>query len=132
MLKHKTAMLIIGTTHQPSNGKKGLNIMTLEQIKKLAVCQTSGVAADIQDNPAALKYVIQCLQRLYGGDYGEVPAGDTDANNAELAAGEGRIVARYKAAYSLREDIYIIAVFSESMAGNIDANNIMILYVSEY
>lgn len=106
--------------------------MTLEQIRERQVFQTRGIAADIKDNPAAYRYVLECLQRLYKGDYGTVPAEDTDANNSELAAGEGRIVARYKAAEGLQEDIYIIAAFSESMADNLDANNTMIMYVSEY
>lgn len=106
--------------------------MKLEQIRQREVYQTRGIAADIKDNPAAYRYVLQCLQRLYSGDYGTIPAEDTDANNSELAAGEGRIVARYKAAEGLQEDIYIIAAFSESMADSIDANNTMIMYVSEY
>lgn len=106
--------------------------MKLEQIRQREVYQTRGIAADIKDNPAAYRYVLQCLQRLYSGDYGTIPADDTDANNSELAAGEGRIVARYKAAEGLQEDIYIIAAFSESMADSIDANNTMIMYVSEY
>lgn len=106
--------------------------MKLEQIRQREVYQTRGIAADIKDNPAAYRYVLQCLQRLYSGDYGTIPAEDTDANNSELAAGEGRIVARYKAAEGLQEDIYIIAAFSESMADSLDANNTMIMYVSEY
>ena len=106
--------------------------MKLEQIRQREVYQTRGIAADIKDNPAAYRYVLQCLQRLYNGDYGIVPAEDTDANNSELAAGEGRIVARYKAAEGLQEDIYIIAAFSESMADSLDANNTMIMFVSEY
>lgn len=60
-----------------------------------------------------------------------IPAEDTDANNAELEAGEGRIVARYKAKYSLEDDIYIIACFSQEIPG-IDANHVMIMYVTEY
>ena len=106
--------------------------MKLEQIRQREVYQTRGIAADIKDNPAAYRYVLQCLQRLYSGDYGTIPAEDTDANNSELEAGEGRIVARYKAAEGLQEDIYIIAAFSESMADSLDANNTMIMYVSEY
>ena len=106
--------------------------MTLEQIRQRKVYQTRGIAEALKDKPAAYRYVLQCLQRLYSGDYGAIPAEDTDANNSELAAGEGRIVARYKAAEGLQEDIYIIAAFSESMADSLDANNTMIMFVSEY
>ena len=105
--------------------------MTLEDVKKLDLLQTRGIAADTQDQQTHA-YIVSCLQAFYSGNYGTIPAEDTDANNAELAAGEGRIVARYKAAEGLQEDIYIIAAFSESMADSIDANNTMIMYVSEY
>lgn len=106
--------------------------MTLEQIRQREVYQTRGIAEAVKSTPPAYRYVLQCLNRLYNGDYGEIPAEDTDANNSELAAGEGRIVARYKAAEGLQEDIYIIAAFSESMADSIDANHTMIMFVSEY
>lgn len=58
--------------------------MKLEQIRQREVYQTRGIAADIKDNPAAYRYVLQCLQRLYNGDYGIVPAEDTDANNTMI------------------------------------------------
>ena len=82
--------------------------MTLEQIRQREVYQTRGIAEAVKDKPAAYRYVLQCLQRLYSGDYGAIPA-------------EG-----------LQEDIYIIAAFSESMADSLDANNTMIMFVSEY
>lgn len=106
--------------------------MTLEQIRQREVYQTRGIAEAVKDKPAAYRYVLQCLQRLYSGNNGAIPAEDTDANNSELAAGEGRIVARYKAAEGLQEDIYIIASFSESMADSLDANKTMIMFVSEH
>jgi hypothetical protein len=105
--------------------------MTLDEIRQKKVFQTRGIAEAIKEKPSSYRYVLQCLQRLYNGDYGEIPAEDTDANNAELEAGEGRIVARYKAKYSLEDDIYIIACFSQEIPG-IDANHVMIMYVTEY
>lgn len=67
-----------------------------------------------------------------GGDFGEVPAEDKEANLSELEAGEGRILARYKQAYKLQGDIYINTYFSESNEGNLDYNNTMIMYCDEY
>lgn len=60
-------------------------------------------------------YIVDCLMRLYAGDYGTIGQEDTDANNAELEAGEGRIVAHYEQKHKLTEDIFIIATFSKSM-----------------
>ena len=107
--------------------------MTLEDIKKLPVMQTRGAAAaERSDDGTTHNYMIDCLMRLYAGDYGKVPQEDTDANNAELEAGEGRIVARYAKRHALTDDIYIIATFSQSMPDIIDANNIMIMLCGEY
>lgn len=107
--------------------------MTLDDIKALPVMQTRGIAADAShDDGQTHNYIIDCLMRLYAGDYGKVPQEDTDANNAELAAGEGRIVARYGKRYDLTEDFYIIATFSQSMPDIIDANHIMLMLCSEY
>lgn len=107
--------------------------MTLEDIKRLPVMQTRGAAADSShDDGQTHNYIVDCLMRLYAGDYGKIPQEDTDANNAELADGEGRIVARYEQAHGLTEDIYIIATFSASMPDVIDANHIMIMLCGEY
>jgi len=107
--------------------------MTLDDVKKLPVMQTRGIAADAeQDDGQTHNYIIDCLLRLYAGDYGTVPADDTDANNAELAAGEGRIVARYEKRHALTDDIYIIATFSQELPDVIDANHVMIMQCGEY
>lgn len=107
--------------------------MTLDDVKRLPVFQTRGTAtAAAEDDGQTNNYIFDCLMRLYAGDYGEIEQEDTDANNAELADGEGRIVARYKQRHALTEDIYIIATFSQSMPDILDANNITILYCSEY
>lgn len=107
--------------------------MTLDDIKALPVMQTRGIAADSShDDGATHDYILRCLFKLFDGDYGKVPQEDTDANNAELAAGEGRIVARYEKRHDLTEDFYIIATFSASMPDSLDANHIMIMLCSEY
>ena len=104
--------------------------MTLKDIQQLPVHQTAAVAFAGKD-PETHNYIIDCLLDLYGGDYGMIGPEDTGYNNAELAAGEGHILARYKANHKLTNDIYINAVFSASMPG-LDSNNIMIMYVDEY
>lgn len=100
--------------------------MILSDIMKNPVLQTKGIAADA--DPAYLK---QCLDLFFSGQYGEIPAEDTEANNMELESGEGRILARYKKAGRLKEDIYIIAHFSKSNP-DMEANHTIILYRSEY
>lgn len=105
--------------------------MTLNDLHRLDLLQTRSIAEAAQDERTHA-YIVTCLQRFYAGDYGTVPQEDTDANNAELADGEGRVVARYKEAHMLTDDIYIIAVFSDEMPGVIDANHIMIMYCNEY
>lgn len=107
--------------------------MTLEDIKKLPVLQTRGIAAaEAADRGQTHNYIVYCLNRLYIGDYGKIPAEDTEANNAELAEGCGRIVARYEKRQALTEDIYIIAAFDEEIPDSIDANHVMIMLCSEY
>lgn len=104
--------------------------MTLKDIQKLPVMQTRAVSFAAED-PETHNYIVDCLLDLYGGNYGKVPADDTAANNAELAAGDGHILARYEMKYKLTNDIYINAVFCADVPG-IDSNNIMVMYVDEY
>lgn len=106
--------------------------MTLEQIRKSPTVATASIAAAMEHSDSIFSYISSCFQRFYSGDYGEMGAEDTNANNAELAAGEGRIVARYKAQQGLEEDIYIISVFSAENPGNKDYNNTCVMYCSEY
>lgn len=104
--------------------------MTLKDIQSLPVLQTAAVDYANKD-PETHNYIVDCLLDLYGGNYGLVPADDTEANNRELAAGDGHILARYAMKCKLTNDIYINAVFCKDMPG-IDSNNIMIMYVDEY
>jgi len=106
--------------------------MTLDDIKGLAAVQTRAIAAACEkDKGQTHDYIVDCLLRLYSGDYGAIPQEDTDANNRELADGCGRIVARYKKAEQLEEDIYIIAEFDDS-TDDINSNYLTVLYCSEY
>lgn len=85
--------------------------MTLEDIRKLRTLQTKAIAAACKDENT-LAYVIQCLHRFYTGDYGEICAEDTAANNMEMLEGFGHILARYKGAGQLTGDIYIESHFA--------------------
>lgn len=104
--------------------------MTFEDLKRIPLLQTRSIADAVEQEPETHAYIVQCLNRFYTGDYGEIGQEDTDANNQDLQDGDGHILARYKAAHALKYDIYIEAHFSERMQG-IDWNNIMILYVNE-
>lgn len=103
--------------------------MTLQDVKKLPLMQTRSIAEACKDK-STLAYIYTCLDRFYSGDYGEVPAEDTEYNNQDLQAGEGHILARYVQNYCLRDDIYIEAHFSQEVPG-VDANNTLIMYPSE-
>lgn len=103
--------------------------MTLEDIKKIPLYQTRSISEACAE-PLTLAYVFGCLDRFYSGDYGEIDAEDTQANNDDLAAGEGHILARYKKEACLQDDIYIEAHFSQTIPGE-DANNTLIMYPGE-
>lgn len=105
--------------------------MTLDDIKKILTFQTAAIG-EADNDPDTHNYIVNCLMRLYNGDYGEIPPDDTDANNKELEAGQGRIVARYKKAGKLTGDIYIITEFDKDDPDNLDANQTMVMYCSEY
>lgn len=104
--------------------------MTLEDIKNQDVLQTRSIAAACEKDAKTFYYILDCLKRFYAGDYGEIGKEDTEYNNQDLQAGEGHILARYKACFSLDSDIYIESHFSNTIAG-IDANNTMIMYCNE-
>ena len=104
--------------------------MILEDLKKLPTLQTRAIAEAAADPETGL-YIVSCLNRFWGGDYGEICAEDTAANNADLEAGEGHILARYKQAGKLSGDIYIEAHFYEPMLNDIEYSQIMIMYPFE-
>lgn len=105
--------------------------MTFEDIKKIPLYQTSSIADASKRDPRTHNYIVECLNRFYSGDYGEVPEEDFEYNNQDLKEGEGHLLARYKAKFALDSDIYIETHFSESMPDNLDANNTMIMYCNE-
>lgn len=103
--------------------------MTLENLRRLPLLQMRSIAASCKD-PETFAYVLDCVNRFYRGDYGKVAQEDSDANNRDLRAGEGHVLARYEGRYELDRDIYIEAHFSESVPG-IDANNTLLMYCNE-
>lgn len=103
--------------------------MTLEDIKKQDLLQTRSIAEACKDSDTFF-YIMECLDRFFVGDYGEICEEDTAYNNQDLKEGEGHILARYPARHNLESDIYIEAHFSVSVPG-IDANNTMIMYCNE-
>lgn len=104
--------------------------MTRLQLQQLPMFQTATIAEAAKD-PATAQYVIDCLLRCYAGDYGKMPAEDAEANNKELEAGEGHILARYPAAAALDEEIYIDIHFSESKPGQ-GSNYGLVMYCTEW
>ena len=104
--------------------------MTLEDLRKIPLYQSRAIAGASVDSPETIRYIIDCVNRFYRGDYGEVGQEDTDANNADLRAGEGHILARYEGKYNLSHDIYIESHFSKEISG-IDANSTLIMYCFE-
>lgn len=103
--------------------------MTLSDLQKLPFYMTSSINTAMQD-PETHAYIMMCLLRYYSGDYGEVPPEDIELNNADLSAGEGHVLARYKAKYELTSDIYIESHFMRRFKGN-DYNNTVVCYCSE-
>lgn len=105
--------------------------MTLEDMKQLQTLQTATIAEDMKDEETFF-YVVNCLNRFYSGDYGEVPPEDTEANNRDLNEGYGHILARYKAYGKLKGDFYIEAHFDkDAPAEDVDYNNVFICYPEE-
>lgn len=100
--------------------------MTLKSIRKLPVFMTKSIS-----EAGANNYLTECLKRFYNGDYGKICEEDTAANNADLAAGCGHILARYEQEGALESDLYIEACFDINEPELIDANYIMIMYPSE-
>lgn len=104
--------------------------MTLEDIKNIPTLQTRGIAEACKD-PQTAYYIIECLHRFWAGDYGLIGADDTAANNADLAAGEGHILARYEGKHNLTGDFYIEAHFYEPKLNDLDYTNTLIMYPDE-
>lgn len=104
--------------------------MVLEDLKSMPLLQTRTIAAAAQD-PQTHNYLVDCLQRFFKGDYGDICADDTAANNADLAEGYGHILAAYPSKYKLESRFYIEAHFDKDHLSNIDYTQIMIMYPDE-
>lgn len=104
--------------------------MVIEDLRQIPLLITRHVAAAAED-PETKKYIFSCLDRFYTGDYGEICEDDTAANNADLAAGDGHILARYKGAGALEGDIYIESHFYYKKLDDIDYTNTVIMYPQE-
>jgi len=104
--------------------------MVLEDLKKLPLLQTRGVEEDVKDAKTHA-YILTCLSRFFSGDYGEICEEDTQANNSDLEAGDGHILARYKGEANLKGDIYIEAVFYFEKLEDINYSYVIIMYPEE-
>ena len=110
--------------------------MTLKEesiatIKENHVSLTTSIYAHMQKYLETRKYISESLTRFYAGDYGAIPPEDVEANNAELEAGRGRILARYEGYGEMTNDIYIIAYFDVNDDDRA-CNYTTILYCHEY
>ena len=105
--------------------------MKLEDLKQFPLLQTATIAHTIGEDALTLEYIIECLHRFFSGDYGTMNAEDTAANNEDLSAGYGHILARYKQKHKLTDDIYIEAHFDKDNLNDIDYTNILIMYPDE-
>ena len=101
--------------------------MTLKDIIKNPVYLVGPIQSA---GPVQREYIARCLDRFFAGDYGEIPPEDTAANNSDLEAGVGRIIAGYEPAEDMPEDFYIMAYFDQDQPG-IDSNYISIFYCSD-
>lgn len=104
--------------------------MNFEELKQIPLLQTSSIAEACQD-AETLKYILACLARYYAGDFGEVCEEDTLANLEELAEGYGHVLARYKQAKTLNDEIYIESHFDKDNLTDINYTNTLIMYTFE-
>lgn len=103
--------------------------MTLKDIMKNPVYLVGPILA--ADDQVQREHIIRCMERFFTGDYGKIPPEDTAANNSELEAGAGRIIARYEPAEGMAEDFYIMAYFDQDRP-EIDCNYTSVFYCSDY
>lgn len=62
--------------------------MTRLQLQKIPMFQTAAIAAAAKED-GATPYIMDCLLKCYAGDYGIVPAEDTEAIIPNLKPGRG-------------------------------------------
>ena len=56
---------------------------------------TAGLAAAMETDPATNSAVLDALRRFTSGEWGELPQEDKEANDRDLLAECGRVLARY-------------------------------------
>ena len=105
--------------------------MTLKDLMKLPLLQTATIADICARDEKTTIYILECLKRFYSGDYGEICEEDTAANNSDLEAGFGHVLARYKKAEGLKGDIYIESHFDRDNLENVDYSQTVIMYPNE-
>ena len=104
--------------------------MTFDDLKTMPLLQTRSIAQAVKD-PETMRYILECLERFYKGDYGEICKEDTQYNNDDLQSGYGHVLARYKQAYELTGDIYIESHFDKDHLNDIDYTQTLIMYPEE-
>ena len=80
----------------------------------------------VAESEEMAKAVYVAGQRFAAGDWGEICQEDKDANDADLQARDGHVLARYK---TPNGDIYINLVFDEP---SIHSDAATIMYCDEY
>lgn len=104
--------------------------MILDDLRKMPVLQTRTISYAGED-PETHNYIMDCLQRFFKGDYGDICKDDTEANNADLKSGYGHILAAYPGDYKLQSRFYIEAHFDKDNLNDIDYTQIVIMYPDE-
>ena len=105
--------------------------MTRLLLRMNPVVITPGISFASMDD-ATSDYLGDCLNELYEGSDGLIDDEEHEANEADLARGCGKVVAKYPAHGHLLENFYIVAYFDEAAIRDENHNYTLIMYVSEY
>ena len=81
------------------------------------------------ENPEALEYIENGISKFNNLDYGKVPQEDAEANNADLRAWDGRLLARYDGPRGT--DLYFIG-YPRQEDKKENWIDVFIMYVSDY
>lgn len=106
-------------------------VFNLDSLKQLPISLTQSVNEVVEKDPETSDYINNCIELFFKSEWG-VDYEDIRANWKEIKAGAGKILARYKKAEKLREDIYIVAVFDKDNMKDNNRSYITIFYCSEY
>lgn len=103
----------------------------LYSLKQLPITMHRALYSLIKDDVNTSQYVGKCVELFFAGEWG-VDDEDIKANWREIKEGTGRVVARYKKAEKLEDDIYIIASFDRDNLEDSNASYVSIIYCSDY